>query len=227
MYKRLFTVICMIFVFCGFVYSQVSDETRQELINLYTLYAQSKSATERLQYIRNPELYKDIFDSRYGDRNIGYTPIRFGKCILSSQTKGIYILEEYVSANRGGRSIEILQYRYFLKSGDVFKIDWEASVCYNPVTLSKFKALKDGQIARMRCYANLTDSIYDPYFGFSIRDENTNYQFTAYIKKDSEDGLSLMEYLESGNARPVILEIQFVDSKEVLIIKFLEKGWVL
>ncbi|MHB9295540.1 hypothetical protein PilKf_01286 [Pillotina sp. SPG140] len=137
-----------------------------------------------------------------------------------------------MAANQGGRSVEIIQYRQFVKDGNNFKIDWAASVGYNPVTLARFKALKDGQIAIMCCYANLTSSLYDDYFAFSLRDEATNYQFTAYIRKNSEDDLSLMDFLENGNARPVILEMRYIDSisrysKEVVITKFIARGWVL
>ncbi|MHB9295541.1 hypothetical protein PilKf_01287 [Pillotina sp. SPG140] len=78
MCKKFGLVICFILMISGFVFSQVSDEIRQELINLYTQYAQSKSATDRLQYIRNSESYREIFETRYGNRDIGYTPIRFG-----------------------------------------------------------------------------------------------------------------------------------------------------
>jgi hypothetical protein len=221
-------------VICDFAISQVSDDIRQELINLYTQYAQSKSATERLQYIRSPESYREIFATRYGDRDVSYTPIRFGKAgrPITNSTLDVYSLEEYMSANQGGRTVEVVQYRQFVKIGNNYKIDWEASVCYNPVTLTRFKALQDGQIATIRCYASLTNSSYDDYFAFSLRDEATNYQFTAYIRKNSEDGLSLMDFLERGDARPVVLEMKYVDNisrynKEVIINKFISRGWIM
>jgi hypothetical protein len=233
-----FIVLLAFLAVSGAVFAQVSGEIKgeikQELINLYTSYAQSKSATERLQYIRNPESYEAIFESLYGNHDIGYSPIRFGTCgrPVSGVDMEVYALEEYVSANQRGRPIEIIQYRYFVKIGNTFKIDWEASVCYNPMTLARFNALQDGQTSTMRCYAYLTTSSYDDYFGIGIRDKATNYQFTAFIRKDSEDGLLLMEYLERGDARPVILEMKYVDnlsrySKEVVINKFVMKGWVL
>jgi hypothetical protein len=231
--KRAIFVFCLFFTVCGFVFSQISDEIKQELINLYTQYAQSRTGIERLNYIRNSESYRTIFETRYGDRDVSYTPIRFGN-VNRTQTNSnmeLYVLEEYVSANRSGRPTEIIQYRYFIKLGNIYKLDWEASVCYNAVPLSRFSALKDGQIASIRCYAILRDSRYDNYFAFSILDEATNSQFRAYILKNSEDGLALLEYLENGSARPVILEMRYVDNinqydKEVLITKFKQRGWV-
>jgi len=202
-------------------------------MNLYTLYAQSRTGNERLQYIRNPESYREIFQSRYGDREIGYTPIGFGRAgrPVTSSNLDIYSLEETVSANRGGRAVEIIQYRYFVRVNNSFKIDWEASAGYNPVTFARFKALQDGQTAQMRCYANLETSRYDEYFGIGIRDELTNSQFRAYIRKNSEDGILLMEYLERGGSWPAILEMQYTNSldrysKEVIITKFVMRGWV-
>ena len=234
MFKKLLMVVFFMFLMCGLAFSQVSDEIRQELINLYTQYAQSKTGTERLKYVRNSESYKTIFETRYGDRDVSYKPIGFGKVArpVTDSDLDIYVLEETVSANRGGRAVDILQYRYFVKINNSFKIDWEASVGYNAITFSRFKALQDGQIARMRCYANLETSRYDEYFGIGIRDELTNSQFRAYIRKNSEDGILLMEYLERGGSWPAILEMQYTNSinkydKEVVITKFIAKGWVL
>jgi hypothetical protein len=163
MYKRFIFVIYFAFAICSVAFTQVSDELKQELINLYSLYAQSKTWVERLQYIRNPESYREIFESRYGNRDISFTPIRFGKCAraISSENIEVYALEEYVVANQRGRSIEIIQYRWFVRTGDVFKIDWEASVCYNPIPFARFKALQDDQIATMRCLVLLTTSSYN------------------------------------------------------------------
>lgn len=224
--KKVILIFSFLIIFCDNGFSQVSDEIKQELINLYTLYAQSRNVAERLQYIRSPESYREIFQSRYGDREISYTPIRFGRCLIpaNSGNMEIYALEEYVAANQGGRSVEVIQMRYFVKIGSSFKIDWEASVSYNPITLARFRALQDNQVATMRCYANLSTSSYEEYFAIGIRDEAINYQFTAYIRKNSEDGLLLMELLENGDARPVILEMQY--SKEVIITKFIQRGWV-
>ena len=231
--KRLCFVFFLILSIYGTAFSQVSDEIREELINLWTLYAQSRTGNDRLQYIRNQESYRDIFLSRYGNRDIGYTPIGFGRAgrTVTSSNLDIYILEELVRVHLGERRLQIILRRYFVKVDNLFKIDWEASVGYNPVTFSRFKALQDGQIARMRCYANLETSRYDEYFGIGIRDELTNFQFRAYIRKNSEDGILLLEYLERGGARPVILEMNYVDhisryDKEVLITNFVMRGWV-
>jgi hypothetical protein len=234
MVKRAFLFLYFVLVVCNLAFSQVSDEITQQLINLYTKYAQSKSGTERLQYVRNPETLKDIFATRYEDRDISYTPLRFGKCSRPSSSPDnldTYVLEEYVSANRGGKPTEVIQYRYFVKIVNTYKLDWEASNGYNPVTFARFKALKDGQLATMRCYGILTTSKFDNYFAFSIYDELTNNQFRVYINKNHADAMSLLEYLEGSGARPVILEMKFVDDinkydKEVLINKFIQKGWV-
>ena len=187
-----------------------------------------------MQFIRNPENYIEIFQSRFGDRDISFSPIGFGRAgrPVTGTDLDLYSLEETVSANQGGRAVEIIRYRYFIRLNNTFKLDWESSVGYNPVTFSRFRALQDGHTIIMRCYANLTESRYDGYFGIGIRDELTNFQFTAYIRRNSEDGILLMEYLERGGAWPAILEMQYTDnlnrySKEVLITKFVMKGWIM
>jgi len=59
--KKIIFLLSFLVVVCVSVFSQVSDEIRQELIELYTRYAQSRTGTERLQYIRNPDSYKKYF----------------------------------------------------------------------------------------------------------------------------------------------------------------------
>jgi len=101
--KRYYFVICLFFLICGTVFAQVSNEIRAELINLYTLYAQSRTGNDRLQYIRNQEYYREIFQSRYGDREVGYTPVGFGRAgrPVTSSYLDVYSLEETVPANQG------------------------------------------------------------------------------------------------------------------------------
>jgi hypothetical protein len=231
MKKAISSIVLLIVLSVSNIYSQVSKADREKMIEIYTLYAEAKTGTEALEYIRNPEDHRKIFYERYATGKNFYTPIRFGNCLLASQTKGIYALEEYVSANRGTQNIEILQYRYFLKIKNQFKIDWDASVCYNEMTFPRFIALKDGKEVNMRCYATLVDSTYDNYFAFGIRDNLTNYQFTAYTKNDSDLGIELLEYLENGDTRPVILRLKYTNdlsrySKNVFITEFVNMGWI-
>jgi hypothetical protein len=84
----------------------------------------------------------------------------------------------------------------------------------------------------MRCYAQFETSIHDDYFGIDLLDNAVNYQVRAYVSKKSDIGLELLDNLQDGRARPLILEIKYVNnisrySKEVLIDNIIQRGWVI
>jgi hypothetical protein len=216
----------LLFITCSaFVFGQVSDEIRQNIITLYTAYAEASNPIERLQYVRDADVIREKLIEYYGDRTIGYTPKRFGSC---TEKNGLYTLVEYMEATQFGRAIEVSQNRYFVKVGVDYKLDWESSICYNPISWSAFIALKSSEPYIMRCAANLTDSRYDDYWGIRIYDNVPNYQFTAYINKSSEYGTELFNLLKDGRTYAVILELKYINSnysKEVVISDFVQRGW--
>jgi hypothetical protein len=221
----------VIFVICFFCFSrlgfcQVPESTKQEIINVYVAYAESKSANERLRFVKDENIIREILVKYYADRTIGYTPKRFGGC---TEKDGVYTLVEYMEATQMGRAIEIPQSRYFVKTGNEFKLDWEASVCYNSISWAEFTATKSITPIAMRCAVALGESRYDEYWGIKIYDSVPNYKFIAYIEKDTEYARELFELLKDGRTYKVILEFKYVNGnylKEVLITDFIQRGWV-
>jgi hypothetical protein len=232
MKKNIVLVAVSFFAIVQICFGQVSEDVKQQIIDTYIHYAESTTIDQRLQYIRNPNDYKELLLMYYADRTLGYTPTRFGRC---TENNGWFTLEEYVEATRGNRPTEIIVYRFFQKTGDEYKLDWESSIAYNPISWQEFNALKNGQIARMRCIATLDESDYDGYFGIRIRDYIGNYQFIAYIDQNSENGKSLFELLRNGGNYAAILDMKYANrdelygnkfySKQVIITEYVQRRW--
>jgi hypothetical protein len=220
------------FVIVQVCFGQVSEDVKQRIIDTYIHYAEATTVNQRLQYIRNSHDYKDLLSAYYADRALGYTPIRFGRC---TENNSWFTLEEYVEATRGNRPTEIIVYRFFQKTGDEYKLDWESSTAYNPISWQEFNALKNGSVARMRCGATLRESDYDGYFGIRISDYIGNYQFIAYIDQNSENGKALFDLLKSGGNYSVILDMKYTNhdemygnrfySKQVIITEYVQRRW--
>jgi len=231
MVKKVF-FICLFCLNVVIVFSQVTEDIKQQIINVMINYAESSTVEQRLMYVRNPEKCKEIFATYYSDGINGYTPKKFGNCTFNN---GWYTLEEYVEARRGNQPIDIIVNRFFVNIGNTYKLDWESSNGYNPISWKEFNALKNGQVAKMRCVAILYESKYNGYYGIRIRDYIGNSQFTAYLDKNSEYGKELFNLLKDGNPYAVILEMKYAEkdtlynnnwySKEVIIVNYVQRRW--
>jgi hypothetical protein len=232
MKKIVVLLAVLLFAIAQICFGQVSEDVKQQIINTYILYAESTTVDQRLQYIRNPDNYKDLLLVYYKDRSLGFTPQKFGRC---TENNGWFTLEEYAEASRGNQPIEIIVNRFFKKIGNDYKFDWESSMAYNPISWQEFIALKNGLVARMRCIATLRESDYDGYFGIRISDYIGNYQFIAYIDQNSENGRTLFELLRTGGNYAVILDMKYTNrdelhgnhfySKQVIITEYVQRRW--
>lgn len=166
----------------------------------------------------------------YGDKEFGGSaPSNLGDVTVNK--KNIFILKQTLKGTNGlGMEVKVEQYRFFIRVGDDYKLDWQASVCYNLISPKKFKALKDGSITTMRCVMRLSSSSYDDYFAFDIRDD-VNFICTAYMRKDDEVALKLVNELDEDSYTTVILKLQYTNevssfSKKSMIASFVQYGWV-
>jgi hypothetical protein len=225
MKKYSFVVLFLLVLDC-LVFGQVSESTKHQIIQVYTAYAESASASERLRFIRNADTIKEVVLNYYGDRSVGYIPKRFGDC---TEQNGLYTLIEYMEGRSGLRgTVEIPQSRYFVKVGNEFKLDWESSVCFNHVSWAEFEATKSSSPVIMRCTAALGESRYDEYWGIKIYDNIPNYKFIAYLDKSAPFAGQLFDLLKDGRTYRIMFELSYVNGrygKEVVITNFIQRGW--
>jgi hypothetical protein len=159
------------------------------------------------------------------------TSFNFGKC---TEKSGIYQLERVVEGTSGLRGkVEVKLIIWFLKIGNEFKIDWDATVVYNPVSWALFLAKKEEKPTQMRCVAVLGDSILheEKYYCLKLYDDITNFKVSAYFSKESDMANQLLDLFADGYGRRVILDLKYSNldrySKDVIIERFVQQGWVI
>jgi hypothetical protein len=98
-----------------------------------------------------------------------------------------------------------------------YRIDWEASVGYNPVPLKGFLVQRPQESRKFRVVCEL-----DSYYNFDFTNtDNTHYSVKmreletfgfphGYVSKDSKDGKRLFFYLQDSKPHYMILELRHV-----------------
>jgi gamma-glutamylcyclotransferase (GGCT)/AIG2-like uncharacterized protein YtfP len=130
------------------------------------------------------------------------------------------------------------------KTADGFKMDWPASVGYNPTNLKTLvsKKPKDAHSLRLIAVSNSTfEGDYakakDTYYCFLLKEDNPLQTVYGYIPKTNPDGQRLIDLLKSRKETKdrVIVEIRFVapngdevkNPRTVAITKLVSESWIL
>lgn len=224
MKKLLALFICLFSV--TFVFAEkCSEEIKQQLIDVYTKYAEGTTVDTRAKYCLNPDLEK--MEKYYSGKTFGYTPKKFGTCEYYPD-RDLYLLTELVEGRNAIRVVEIPRYGFFKKEKGEFKLDWDAIVAYNPITLKKYNVSKSEDEIEFRCFISMTENYYsnmNDYYAFTVRDESTNYIFNAYGAKKGAGG-ELFDLFDGNETRPLIVKIKYnayVD--KYIITEFVQKQW--
>lgn len=223
--KKLITILaCLLSV--NFIFAEkCSEEVKQKLIEVYTKYTEATTAEARSEYCINPDVPK--MEKFWGDSSLGYTPTKFGDCEYYPD-RDIYLLVEKREGKNAFRTVEIPRYAFFKKIKGEYKIDWDALVAWNKISLTKYNVSKPEGEYEFRCFVSMTENIYSSmknYYAFSIRDENTNYIFEAYGDKKGAGG-ELFDIFYGNETRPLILKIQYDSySDNFIITEFVQRQW--
>jgi hypothetical protein len=191
-------------------------------------YLKANKWQDRLSYVRNPQLVRRLMEVRYA--NVDWSkPLTFN--IEKKQTENDYSIV-------GVKMDNDTSFFALKKEKDGWKIDWPASVQYNPMTVAAYKAQRPLEHYNMRMRAKLSD-YYNFEFGngqskyYSIQltgpDDDDERMPYGYIEKKSEPGKKLFEFLKDGEAHFVILKISFLPGSTgdvVLIHRFIASNWI-
>lgn len=223
--KKIFIgLLCLFFVNFAFA-EKCSDEIKQKLEEIYTMYTEATTAEARSKYCIEPDINK--MKKFWGDSTLGYTPSKFGNCEYYPD-RDIYLLVELKEGKNAFRTVEIPRYAFFKKINGEFKLDWDALVAWNRISLKKYDVSKPEDEFEFRCFVSMTDNFYSEmrnYNAFSIRDENTNYIFTAYGKKESTGG-ELFDIFDGNETRPLIIKIKYDPyTDKYIITEFVQRQW--
>ena len=223
--KKIITLlICLLTVNLVFA-EKASDEIKQKLIEIYTKYTEATTAEARSKYCIDPDVKK--MEKFWGDSSLGYTPTKFGDCDYYPD-RDIYLLVEKAEGRNMFGTVEIPKYAFFKKINGEYKLDWDALVAWNKITLKKYDVSKPEDEYEFRCFVGMTDNMYSSmknYYAFAIRDSSTNYIFTAYGDKNGSGG-ELFDIFDGNETRPLILKIKYDSNYDKYIItEFVQRQW--
>ncbi len=184
-------------------------------------YFKAKKWQERLPYVLDPEKVKPLMASIYGN---SYESETYEKDKINIPGEN-YPLGKGFKVFIDGETV------YLKKTQNGFKIDWEATTGYNPISFAVFKAEKSTKPTVFRENIKLSD------YYMSEGLVKSNYLslkgdgiFSCWIPISLAGDLK--KILSDGQYHNVIIEAQyksFTDQyntwEEIIITKFIKEGW--
>jgi len=186
-----------------------------ELDSIYDVmrhYGEAVTIDGRSAYVLHPETTLPLMVKFYSD---DYQKIFYEKELITL-TKSHYAI---------GDIIHISAYDLYLKKTDQgYKIDWEASVGYNPVTMDHYFAKHMTTTTRVR--ATLKDLRNRDEYYYNIY---VNGKF-CFLPKGTAAEREIVNLMSDGKIHQAIIEVRGeVDDEgefSVDLVKFIKKGWV-
>lgn len=125
---------------------------------------------------------------------------------------------------------------YCKKTNEGYKIDWEASVGYNPLSLKTYKAKLESNPTEFRVIAEL-----GTYYNYNFRDSSHTHwnielkdsernRISCYVRISTKEGKQIYEILKDGKKHNLILELKLDTSQDTsggtaIITKLIKNSW--
>jgi hypothetical protein len=204
----------------------IPKNEEDSIIFLIQSYYGSKKWEDRLAYVLQPEIEKSKMSEYYTDN---YKSGKIKKDQISILGSG-YKTNQIFKVKMGSQIV------YCKKTNDGFKIDWEATIGYNQVSMITFKANLSSQPTEFRVYATI-----DTYYNYNYSNaQNTHWNINinaeegnipgGYINKSSVEGKKIYDILKDGKQHQLIVELKIdaTDDKSgsnAIITKVIKEGW--
>ena len=212
-----------------------ADSIRQTIY----YYLKGASIEARKKYIKDPEKTAVYMNTHYVD---GVNPATtVDEIILQDSSYKIgqpfTVMVSYSRINSLGGISRYKTSFTCLKTGSGYKIDWEATVGYNKITLNAFKAdinISEVTVRVEAVIGNYYNYNYierqDDYINISISDSKNNFLNGCYVQRNSETGRKLYALLRDGNSREITIRIKkdLTEDKSgntAVITRFLADNW--
>ena len=194
---------------------QVPKRTPEESVERYLKASQWE---QRLDFVRNVEQVRPFMERRYRDAKL---PAAFVEIKKAEMLKDNWVFVPVVFArgkNAFGVELEDLQFYYLRRTEAGFKIDWESSVIFNPMSWMEFKLTLPRHPQKFRFLAKLEDDypyqqfnrgkLEATYWSVSIIgvDGDGQREFVGlhgYLRKSTSDGEKMFILLRDGKEHPV------------------------
>lgn len=173
---------------------------RDSISDVIDRYLYTDNVNDRLKFVMEPERVKPLMEKWYNgtvpSRQRDKTNVNYEK--LSDK---VYWSDDF----------------YLIKTEDGYKIDWEASVCYNPIDNNKYGELPLNEEFEVRGTIynggyNLNEEVYS---GYSISYIEPDKGFDVfYVEIDSPINKRLKKLMK-GSSHEIILKARRTDSSKV------------
>jgi hypothetical protein len=194
------------------------------IVFLVQSYYNCKKWEDRLAFVLNAEVVKQHMNTYYSSQ---YLPAKVPNENIAIQGSNFKLNESFVV--RARTSSNTVRTLYVKKTSDGFKIDWDATAGFNPISMQAFKLTGNTQPAEFRVAAVFANAYQrEGYYTLYLSDDNSGIY--GFISKTSVEGKKLFEILKDGNTLPLILQIKsdnsiIEDTTVGIITKVVAKGW--
>jgi hypothetical protein len=223
-----------IFVLGFFACARPSDQPE----DIVAAYLRAPTVHDRLPFVRSTPNVKANMTAFYGGIDVrgrrqwqsiecsGKPPQAVIQCVVLFNRKVVLDVELDDS----------LAYVLVLEKNK-YKLDWEASIGWNPLPLSAFASLHPGMPFAYRVVASLGDSHPDTaarekFWSIHIHTEAVGDLLHAFVEKGSDAGMRLHSLLENRNKpHPLIVTMAYPSvmnepSEEIRIQTVEQAGWI-
>lgn len=168
---------------------------RDSLLDLREKYYTCETWQDQLKYVMEPERVRPLMEKYYKKKpySIELLHDEFGIKLkkIQGKTHDLYDVD----------------YTWMVKTEDGYKVDWEATVKYNPVSLLEMRSFPNKEYT-IRDWVSDCQKYYqnDTWMQYGVGDD-ADYTF---IKKNSPLAKKLQELIPMGDNREMIVKMKYI-----------------
>lgn len=191
-----------------------SGNATASAIETVRAYCTASSFRGRTPFVLNQEKVKPFMDDYYKGE-----PFVQQEVDILTDTEpvpapnGYVIIEVNCTRKILDADVTVKRDYYLKKTQDGYRVDWEASVGYNPVSAAEFIIKKPTTPVQFRVLAQISDSYQDNrnpkqnYWCIELKIDDDKNEW-VYVEKDAAMGLELYKTLQDGKSHKMILELK-------------------
>ncbi|WP_157061383.1 hypothetical protein [Anaeromyxobacter dehalogenans] len=204
-------------------------------------YLDSPRWEDKARFVLDSERVAPLMERHYGDSGSQPNPNVRREVRPSGGTDvpvGEWTTVEVVWTGKNGFGVEVSDNAFYelQRTADGYRIDWEASVGYNPISWEELKAKRPSTAMVLRITGQLDDYYNYEFRGGREHFWSIRFQFAdeqgwmhAYVDKRSEAGKKIFEYIKDGKYRyQMAVVARFLPGSEgenMVIDRLLATGW--
>ena len=199
--------------------------TEDSIVFLVQQYYGAKRWTDQLRYVLDSAHVEPLMRRYYSG---GYSPEKIKKSLIS-------VDDDNVDSGKVTRVDADMNVVYVKRTGDGFKIDWQATTGTDEYSFEAFRAEKSTVTRQFRVTARLGSEFASDYGLTAAKYYNVRIGESAFVLKNSEAGRQLYDIVKDGYAHDVILRVRY-EKKNIksgysrmfpIIVDFVKEGWSL